>query len=171
MGGFFGAYVVFHLILLGWAVGRGRERRARTAGIGFALFTVLMAHVPQSHELRYYLCWMMVLVSLNLWLIGGVPDGSGWKLPALGAACAVFLGAVLAVTRGIYVYPSGMTFAELMREGLEQRVVAGIRDGEKVCLRREPYTFLYGARFHPGRRYLVQEVERPEECGEARWVP
>jgi hypothetical protein len=173
MGGFFGAYVVFHLLLLGWAVARGRSRRARAAGIGFALFTLLIAHVPQSHELRYYLSWMMVLVSLNLWLIGegAAPDGGTWKLPALGAACTGFLGVVLAVTRSIYVYPSGLTFAELMREGLDQGVIAAIRDGETVCLRREPYTFLYGARFHPGRRYLVKEVERPEECGEGRWVP
>src|SRR5262249_26053283 len=108
MGGFFGAYVVFHLILLGWTVARDRSRRARVVGIGFWAFTLPVAHLPQSHELRYYLCWMMVLVSLNLWLVCGearppavtASEGGAWRAPALGVVCTGFLAVVLAATQG-----------------------------------------------------------------------
>ncbi len=99
MGGFFGAYVVFHLAVLGWTVARDPSRRARVSGVAFAAFTVVMANVPQSHELRYYLCWMLVLVSLNLWLVARAARGAAWKAPALGGACTAFLGVVLAVTQ------------------------------------------------------------------------
>jgi hypothetical protein len=169
MGGFFGAYVVFHLGLLAWTVARDRSRQARVAGVAFALFTVLVALVPQSHELRYYMCWMMVLVSLNLWL-GCAGAGDGWRAPAMGIACTGFLVVVLGVTRGIYVYPSGRTFAALLRDKVDARTLEQIREGEGVCLRREPHTFLYAAPFHPGRRYVVKEAESPEECGDYRWI-
>jgi hypothetical protein len=172
MGGFFGAYVVFHLLLLGWTVARDPSRRARVSGIGFAAFTLVMANVPQSHELRYYLCWMLVLVSLNLWLVAtGDAGAAAWKAPALGGACVAFLGVVLGVTQGGYVMPTGITFAELLQEKVDASVVEGIGEGERVCLRREPSTFLYGAAFHPGKRYRVREVEERAACEGDRWVP
>jgi hypothetical protein len=131
---------------------------------------VVMAHLPQSHELRYYLCWVLVLVALCLWLwVGG--EGAEGRGAALGGACAAFLGVVLWVTSAGYVYPSGTTFAELMKEKGGEEVVRGIGEGETVCLRREPYTFLYAAPFHPGRRYVVREAEGEGECEGARWVP
>lgn len=169
MGGFFGAYVVFHLGLLAWTVARDRGRRARVVGVGFAAFTVVIASLPQSHELRYYLCWMMVLVSLNLWLTGGGEPRGGWRAPALGVACVGFLSVVLAVTRCGYVYPSGSTFAELVRDGVDAETVRAIGEGERVCLRREPRTFLYAAPFH-GRSYRVREVEGEGECAGDRWI-
>jgi hypothetical protein len=169
MGGFFGAYVVFHLAWLGFRVAKDRSRRARVAGLGFVALTLLVAHLPQSHELRYYLAWMIVLVSLNVWLAcdGDAPEA---RPAVLGLACAAFLGVVLFVTRATYVYPSGITFAEHLRDKVDPAVLAGIQDGDRVCLRREPTTFLYAARFH-GRRYVVQEAESPAECGDARWLP
>jgi hypothetical protein len=173
MGGFFGAYVVFHLALLVWSTARDRSRRARVAGIAFGVLTLVVANLPQSHELRYYLVWMIVLVSLNLWLAGG-HDAEEPKAPlapaALGLVCAAFLGVVIFVTRATYIAPSGLTFAELLRDKVDLAVLAQIHDGERVCLRREPNTFLYAARFHQ-RHYVVEEAESPAECGAARWLP
>jgi hypothetical protein len=170
MGGFFGAYVVFLVGLLVWSVARDGTRRGKVTGIGFLLFTLVMANLPQSHELRYYLCWVMVLVALNLWLLCAREE-RGWGEVAVGWACAGFLGVVLGVTRAGYVYPSGVTFAETLAEKVDERVLQGIGEGETVCLRRDPYTFLYAARFHPGRRYVVREAEGEGECAGARWVP
>jgi hypothetical protein len=76
---------------------------------------------------------------------------------------------VLGVTRAGYAYPSGSTFAELVRDKVDAGLLGRVRDGDRVCLRREPWTFLYAAAFHPPRRYAVKEVERREDCGEARW--
>src|SRR6185312_14277673 len=114
--------------------------------------TLLAANVPQSHELRYYMYWMIVLVSLNLWLM---PER---QAPALGAACAAFLGVVLWVTRAGYAYPSGSTFQELVSERVDARVLDQIHDGDRVCLSRQPWTFLYAAPFHAPRRYSVKEA-------------
>lgn len=171
MGGFFGAYVAFHLALLAWRVARDWSRRARVVGVGFAGFTVVTALLPQAHELRYYLCWMMVLVSLNLWLAcdRGEREEQGWQAPGLGVASVAFLAVVLGVTRCAYVYPSGWTFAELVAAKVDAEVVRGIGDGETVCLRREPHTFLYAGRFH-GRGYRVREVEGEGECGGDWWI-
>lgn len=165
MGGFFNAYVVFNLGLLGFRAYKDRSRRVRAAAIGFALLTLLAAHVPQSHELRYYMYWMIVLVSLNLWLT------PAQHAPRLGAACVVFLSLVLWSTRAGYAYPSGSTFRELVNEKVDARVLEQIHDGDEVCLARQPWTFLYAAPFHPGRRYSLKEAETEADCGRYRFIP
>jgi hypothetical protein len=170
MGGFFGAYVAFSLIVLVLLCARERSRRARVVAVAFAALTALLANVPQSHELRYYLCWMLVLVAMDLWLLGDATVPA-WARVGHGLACAGFLGIVLFVTRCGYVYPSGTTFAELVREKVDASVLAPLHDGDRVCLRREPSTFLYAAPFHGARRWVVREVESPDECADARWVP
>lgn len=165
MGGFFNAYAVFHAALLGrLALWKG-SRPARVAALAFAALTAAASLLPQSHELRYYMFWIIVLVSLNLMLLAGVVR------PAfvVGVVSAAALGVVLAVTRAGYAYPSGSTFAELLRDKVDADVMARIHDGDRVCLQKEPWTFLYAARFHPPKRYAVKEVERREECGDYRW--
>ena len=172
MGGFFGAYAVFHVALLAWLAARdagdGGSLRARRSALAFAGLTAITAVLPQSHELRYYLYWMIVLVSLNLSLVCARPDASR-AAPALGVACAVALGVVLAVTRAGYAYPSGSTFAEIVASKVDAGVLARLREGDRVCLSKEPWTFLYAAPFHPPRRYAVRETDRRDECGEHRW--
>jgi hypothetical protein len=145
------------------------ERHTRVAAIGFALFTAVLANLPQSHELRYYMSWMIVLVTINLWLATGVPAGT--RSPWLGLACTAFLAAVLWVNKCGYVYPSGVTFAEMLSEDVDGKVIDSIQEGERICLRREPWTFLYAARFHGGKRYAGKEAEEEAECGRSRWIP
>jgi hypothetical protein len=171
MGGFFGAYVVFHLAALGWATARARTLPARVGAALFAVLTAVTALLPQSHELRYYLYWMLVLVSLNLILacqrerLALSPSP-----PALGAAGAGALLIVLAVTRCGYVYPSGSSFATLLHDKVDPATLERIRDGGQACLSREPWTILYAATFHPPSRYAIQETERKEDCGAYRWI-
>jgi hypothetical protein len=169
MGGFFGAYVVLHVALLAWRAARDRARAVRAPALGFALLTAVAASLPQCHELRYYMFWMIVLVSLNLALACAPGRPEGGRL-ALGAACLAALGVVLAVTRCGYVYASGSTFAETVRERVDAAVLAQIHEGEKVCLSREPWTMLYASPFHPPARYAVREAELAEDCEEYRWI-
>src|SRR6202042_1930903 len=68
MGGFFGAYVVVNVALLAWRAWAECAREVRAAAIGFVVLSAVVSLMPQSHELRYYLSWMIVLVALNLWL-------------------------------------------------------------------------------------------------------
>ena len=79
-GGFFGAYVIFNiLLLLSLSIYEFRHHQKSTSAVGSqdartALVTVLVmsivpANFPQSHELRYFMFWMICLVSLNLSLL------------------------------------------------------------------------------------------------------
>ena len=53
-----------------------------------------------------------------------------------------------------------------------EEAIAEIEEGERICLTREPWSFLYVCDFHPrARRYVVQEAEDPDGCGAARWIP
>jgi hypothetical protein len=158
MGGFFGAYVVALLALFAWRLVRERTREARACAIGFGALTAVVAFMPQSHELRYYMAWMIVLVAINLWLArrsGQAPLG----VVAVGA-----LAVVLAVTHGSYVWPTGSTFAELVREKANDPRLSELHDGERVCVDRAPYALLWAAPFHGWRRYVVEEAERAGGC-------
>lgn len=162
MGGFFGAYVVVNLAALGWAVHRRRDRAAFVALAFVAASTAVVAVSPQSHELRYYMFWMLFLVSANLIL---------WSKAAPIAAPAVAATALLFVawsTRFVYLYPSGDSFTTLLADKVERAIVEGARPGETICLAREPWTFLYAPVFHGGT-YRVKEAATEEECliGEA----
>jgi hypothetical protein len=169
MGGFFHAYVLLHLAALGIRVARDRARPVRVAAIGFLALTVLVAFMPQSHELRYYMCWMIALVALNLML--ACREGAAAIFPgptALGVASALALGVVLGVTRGGYAYPSGASFAELVRDRTDAASIAAIHDGEHVCVASAPWNVLWAAPFHEPRRYVVKEAERTADCGADR---
>ena len=157
MGGFFGAYVVVNVVALAWALWRKRSREAFVACAFVAGVTLVVAFAPQSHELRYYMVWMLFLVSVNLLL---------WARDApvatpFVAACA--LAFVTWATRGAYLYPSGDSFATLLDARVEKRVVEGAAPGTTICVAREPWTFLYAPTFH-GKAYRVQEATTPEEC-------
>ncbi|MFT3764265.1 MAG: hypothetical protein QM820_01895 [Minicystis sp.] len=163
MGGFFGAYAVIQVALLVWLAARDPSRRARRSALGFGVLTAFTAMWPQSHELRYYMYWMIVLVALNLILLAERDDAARIE-PAVGVVCAAALGVVLWVTEAGYAYPSGSTFAELLRDKVDARILDRIKDGDCICVRKEPWTFLYAAPFHAPRRYAVKESEKREDC-------
>jgi hypothetical protein len=172
MGGFFHAYVVAQLAMMAWQALRDRSRVAVVAAVGFAALTVLTSLLPQSHELRYYMSWMIVLVAINLWL--GSRSRAARERPsaygetALGLLAVAALGVVLVTTRGVYAYPSGSTFDELVREKVDGRTLSEIGDGERVCVRREPFDVLWAPQFHRPRKYAVQEAEEATDCRGAR---
>jgi len=169
MGGFFGVYVAFHLALLAWrAVRERRDRVVRVACVGFAVVTAIVSMLPQSHELRYYMCWMMILVVINLWLAkrSSAPNPI-WQLRGLGLACVVALSAVLFMTRGEYVYPSGESFAELVHAEVNDGALVKVHDGDRVCVRHAPWNLLWAARFHAPRSYTVTEAVEPADCAGA----
>jgi len=162
MGGFFGAYVVVNLAALAFAALRRRKREAKVAAAFAAGATVVASLMPQSHELRYYLFWMLLLVSLNLivW--------SNERKTATGLVTALALTVVAWSTGGTYLYASGDSFAKLVADKADHAALDRVAPGERVCVPRQPWTFLYAPRFHPTRSYSVQEAEGPEECAGAR---
>jgi hypothetical protein len=183
MGGFFNAYVIALLAIFAWRVARDRSRLSRASGVAFTGLTALIAVMPQSHELRYYQVWMIALVALNLVLAcqpheeegeekrkGAETQGrkkAGGSLPGprlLGGVSVIALGVVLAVTRAGYVYPSGSSFTEIVRDHVSDNDLSGVRDGDRICVRRDPWNMLWAAKFHPPKRYTVKEARSVEDC-------
>jgi hypothetical protein len=165
MGGFFHAYVILHLTVFVWRVVAERSRATRAAAVGFAAFTVTLSLMPQSHELRYYMSWMIVLVLCNLWL-GGRREAVN-SIPGLGVLTGMAVTAltvVLFVTRGVYAYPSGLSFDDLVRAKVDERLIARIANGERVCVNREPFDVLWAPAFHHERTYVLKEVEEASDC-------
>jgi len=161
MGGFFHAYVVVNVALLAAAALVKRTRESRV-GVAFVIgLTALTSALPQSHELRYYLYWMLFLCAVNLTL---------WAREApvvTGLVAAAALSVVAWSTQGAYLYASGSSFEELVRAKVDRAALDRVPDGARVCISREPWTFLYAPRFHAPRRYVVQEAEDASECAGA----
>jgi hypothetical protein len=170
MGGFFHAFVIFNLALLVTTAIREKTSKdglsARTAALGFAAFTLVVSILPQSHELRYYVVWMIALVGLNACL--AVTPARRVLLGAGGLFALLF---VAGVTQGGYLYASGTTSAGLVQENVDQAKLDSIQEGESVCIARTPWTVLWAAPFHPGRHYRVQEAEESSDCGASRPLP
>jgi hypothetical protein len=162
MGGFFGAYVVVNLVALVLAAFLRRTREAKVAAAFAGGASVVASLMPQSHELRYYLFWMLLLVSLNLvvW--------SRERKTTTGLVTALALTIVAWSTGGTYLWASGDSFAQLVAQKADRAALERVAPGERVCVPRQPWTFLYAPLFHPSRTYSVQEAETPAECEGAR---
>lgn len=165
MGGFFGAYVCANLAGLAIALWRRRTRETVTAVGLFTLATAVAAMMPQSHELRYYMFWMILAVALNLAL---------WarERPMLVAGVA---GAALAIvawsTSGWYLYSSGDSVRTLVEAKVDRAALATVAPGEHVCVAREPWTFLHASLFHPSTSHVVQEATNDADCAGLRRLP
>jgi hypothetical protein len=147
-------------LLLGAFVRKTREAKIAVRFAGGA--TVVASVMPQSHELRYYLFWMLLLVALNLVV---------WSRERRAVTGLVALAAFAIVgwsTEGTYLYASGDSFATFVAAKVDRAALDRVQPGERVCVNRQPWTFLYAPRFHPERSYSVQEAEGPDECAGAR---
>jgi hypothetical protein len=201
-GGFFGAYVVFNfLLLLGFFVreliqNKSESKSDRSQSAKFALLTAIAMSLPplnfpQSHELRYFMYWMISLVSLNLYLVA-LPKNlrllGKWLQPKyMGLVYAIFLTIVLIKTQGFYVKPSFLSEAQYVNLGVKQQFLSKIQPGDRVCLiakhigenvKDEPivalkYVFAYSSYFHPeiNYDYSIQAALQPKFCGDRKIIP
>ena len=201
-GGFFGAYVVFNLLLLlGFWVreliqNKSLSKNERAPEARFAVFTAIAMTVvplnfPQSHELRYFMYWMISLVSLNLYLIS-LPKNrqllGRWLQPKyLGLVYAVFLTIVIVKIGNFYAKPSLITLDKYVTFGVKPEFLAQIQPNERVCLLSKhigedvqtvpiaalKYVYLYSSYFHPelGYDYSIRAALKPEACGDRKMIP
>lgn len=167
MGGFFGAYVAVLLVaLVVVAIRRRSDLKVKQRIVSFAVLSAVVSVLPQSHECRYYLVWMLVLVLTCGELFG----------PALRTihfwGALLCIGIVGSSTQWIYLHPSGLTFSELIAEKVERSVVEQAKTRGTLCLRRQPWNILYSAEFQrlPVGTYRTKEAVDADECGGETFV-
>ncbi len=180
LGGFFGAYVIFNLLLLVYLCWHHRSRASFMAIAVLVIMSAVTALAPQSHELRYYMYWMVSLVSLNLLLLAALersPKPSRWlNFSSIGIACVAFLLIVIIRTNFAYIAPTFHTLDTHFKYFFDPNILAQIQPDEDVCLinRSQQYrkTFLYAPIFHRdlGYTYSIRAALEPEECGDLRQI-
>ena len=201
-GGFFGAYVIFNLLLLlGLLIRESiqnkslpkpeRSREAKFAVLTAIAMSLVPLNFPQSHELRYFMYWMITLVSLNLYLISR-PEKQQllgrWLQPKyLGLVYTVFLTIVLVKIGTFFARPSMITLNKYVTFGVKPEFLSQIQPNDRVCLLSRhigediqtvpiaalKYVFLYSSYFHPelDYDYSVRAAFKPDACGDRKIIP
>lgn len=203
-GGFFGAYVVFNLLLLialtikeqlqNRASPLNKSRNATTALITIALVSLIPANFPQSHELRYFMFWMITLVSLNLCVVSDLHNQViknqrfKWLQPKyLGLVCLLFLAIVFSKLEIYYLLPDYRTLEPYLERIVKPELLAQITANERICLisrhaisnpAKVPFAtiqsaFYYSSYFHPeiNYDYSIQAAIEPKDCGNLKVIP
>lgn len=130
--------------------------------------------MPQSHELRYYMYWMITLVSLNLYLVSNLDELSKKMKPKwlnyqlFGIICLLILMIVIVATRGITIRPKFYSLTGLIQNNVEANIMEQIKPNDQICIvKKQPYTFLYSSFFHPelNYSYSTKAALSLTECG------
>lgn len=183
-GGFFGWYVVLNLLLLAFLIARRfRERVGLLALLSAA--TLVAAFVPSQQILRYYLFWMILLVSLNLIMLRPAPPQpaasaatDGQRL--LGSAALTAFLLVVYATRAEFFQPRFYFLEDLLETRRDPAILSAVERAAPACLagERPPRFFVYASLFNPGKSYRLKtgpaaghrSDEIPAACGPG-WTP
>lgn len=197
-GGFFGAYVIFNLLLLvgltireqlqNRASPKGKSRNATTALITILLVSLIPANFPQSHELRYFMFWMITLVSLNLYLVSSQQPDNKWLQPKyLGLVCLIFLAIVCIRIDNYYLRPVFNPLAPYLKDTVKTELLEQMIPNERTCMISRhaipdpeavpfasiPNAFYYSSYFHPEIEYdySIKASVDPRACGNLPIIP
>ena len=119
---------------------------------------ILAAVLPHSHELRYYLFWVIALVALNLICVFDstfAPADNRIARHVLALGMLAALASVVVLTGAHYLAPTGPTMQSLLRDLQVDSRIERVADGTTICVDPDwqPFTFLFAPVFHPGRAY------------------
>ena len=165
MGGYFGAYVIFNTLIFIFLCWKNWQKETRIALIFVGVMTSITAWMPQSYQLRYYMYWMIVLVTLNTYLVSRFaeryPSPRNLIKPQyFGLVAMTFMLIFIHKTNKFYTFPSFQPLAQQIKETpwiVQKEVFKQIKDGDRVCLiGKTPYSFFYSSYFHPSRNYSVR---------------
>lgn len=168
-GGYFGPYVAFQICLFAYyLIVHFRSKNKHTSSdflksneetsifVSFGLLTLFSSLLPQSLELRYYLYWIILLITINLCITANKP--SFLSLRKINFISTMFLLAVILITRFSSFYPNLVSFEEFKKNSVDSKTISQIRErNQSVCLEGYlPFTFLYVAPFNNGN-YALQD--------------
>ncbi|BAQ64520.1 hypothetical protein [Geminocystis sp. NIES-3709] len=177
LGGYFAIYVVFNVVLFGFLC---RKNTPETKiALGFVIvMSILTPFLPFSYQLRYYMYWIIVLITLNLYLLlqqYEITKNSWIKPQYYGYVGTIIMMIFMVSTRWDYTYPNAMSLDKFMNNDnrVNPNVIAILEEKKEACLVGfTPLTFLYNSQFHDGKNYSVkaefnlskEEVEK--KCGD-----
>ena len=198
-GGFFGAYVVFNfLLLIGLTIREQLVDRkipetkfcnATTALATMLLVSLIPANFPQSHELRYFMFWMITLVSFNLCIISALHARvKGWLQPKyIGLVYLLFWAFVWTTISSFYLLPDGRTIEKYLKNNIKQELVEQTIPNDRTCIIARhaveqpdavPFAsisniFYYSSYFHPevNYDYSIKAAIAPKGCGNLTMIP
>ena len=174
MGGYFFVYVIFSLLLFATLVRRNRARQERVAAGFFVLLSVLTSVLPQSHELRYYMYWIIVLITLNFYLLVRARGdaGMGFGAPHLGIISCAMLITTVALTKAVYIRPTTQATTVAITGSIEPAIRAAVEKNPDICVLGNTNLFLlYADDFHPSLQYSVKAAYYPAQCGSRSVLP
>jgi hypothetical protein len=182
-GGYFGPYVIFHLMLMTYFAirsirdhlkkatplilwfqpqnDRGEISTLSILGV-FVLLSLFSSFLPQSLELRYYFYWVIILITINLYFATHLPSIFSVKLVSF--ICTVFLILVLVITRFHFIRPQFFSYEKLQAAFIDQNTLMEVENAtQTVCLvGYQPFAFLYAAPFHGGEHTLNDGYNNPK---------
>jgi hypothetical protein len=163
MGGYFVAYV---LALLAILLTMRRVSLRRPIWIILVSATILCALLPNSHELRYYLFWMLVLVAMAL-AVRHAPEFAGARAPsvtALDALILIVFASVISMTGARYLRITGEHLDDLVAP--TDATLTGLRGGDTLCVANlDRHAILYSRAFHPSSGVNVRMLQNSEGAG------
>jgi hypothetical protein len=164
MGGYFGGYVVFNILLFIFLCWRHNNTDSKVAIILMVIMTLFTSIMPQSYELRYYMYWMIVFVSLNCYFVCSLVEGSSsnisWIKPEnLALIAAGFMIIFITKTRYFFTIPEFSSFHDQVQRTdiIDQNLLKTFKHEEQICLvAKVPHSFLYNSYFHSYSDYSIK---------------
>jgi hypothetical protein len=165
-GGYFGAYVLFQLVFFCGLIKTNWSRDTKILAILFIIMTAISSLMPSSQHVRYYMFWMIVLISINLHLVFKFTrEGQVTKFFNLQsisfAACSALLVVVI-FTKGVNVFPKFYSLDDFKSDYVKPKLLTSIKnnDGSCVSRRQVPLFYLYSSALNPPLKYPLTYCNR-----------
>ena len=184
VGGYFGGYVIFNLLLFIYLCWKNRNLETKVAAILMIIMSLFVSIMPQSYELRYHMYWMIVFVSINAYLVSRLEETSPSKqkiinIKNLGLVAAAFMIVFMNKTKYFYTIPKFSSLSEHIQQDyvVQPKIFNQIKEGDKICLvGTSPHAFFYNSYFHPPANYYIQaefdisDEFVKEKCGDLKII-
>ena len=187
-GGFFGSYVVFNLLLLAFltikriytkSLNDDGSRNVLVATTIVLASSIIVSNFPQSHELRYLMFWMIVLVSLNLSLISSSRNLAQNQITLFKVFFAAFFIVMCFKIESEFLFPQFDTFDAYIANIIKPEVLEQVSPEEKNCIisrydaaLKIQHIFYYSSYFHPEITfdYDIQAVPDEQSCNSGKII-
>lgn len=165
-GGYFGAYVLFHLIFFCGLLKNNWSRDAKILGILFIIMTAISSLMPSSQQVRYYMFWMIVLISINLHLVCKFSKerkvAKFLNIQSISLAACSALLIVVIFTKAVNVSPKFYSVDDFKSDYIKPKLLTSLQNNEGSCVSRRqiPLFYLYSSALNPPLKYPVSYCYR-----------